>query len=204
MKVSEALNTRRAIKNYDTEFKMSDADFATVMDAVLKSPSSFNIQNWRFVDVQDTNLRQQIREAAWDQAQVTEASKLILLCADVKAWEKDTAQYWAGAPKEIAEMMTSMTKDFYEGREWIQRDEALRSVGIAAQSFMLTATEMGFDTCPMIGFDQDAVGKLINLPEDHIIGMMLVIGKRREAPFPSAGRLNSDAVIIKDKFKKNK
>ena len=53
---------------------------------LCKSPTSFNIQNWRFVLIRDAELRKQIREAAVDQAQVTDASLLFLLTADLKAW----------------------------------------------------------------------------------------------------------------------
>lgn len=200
MKVIEALDKRRAIKHYDAGHTMPDADFDALMTAALKSPSSFNIQHWRIVDVQDKDKRAKIRAAAWDQAQVTDASKLLVLCADVKAWEKNTAQYWRAAPEEVANMMVPMTKDFYAGREWIQRDEAIRSVGIIAQSIMLTATEMEYDTCPMIGFDQDAVSEIINLPDDHLIGMFVVVGKRTKEPFDHGGRIDHDTAIITDNF----
>ncbi len=200
MDLRDAVKRRRAVKKYDTEYQISDSDFKTLMEQSMQAPSSFNIQHWRFVDVQDKDARQKIRDAAWDQAQVTEASKLLLLCADVKAWEKDTAQYWSNAPKEVADMMVPMTKDFYEGREWIQRDEALRSVGIVAESLMLNAAAMALDTCPMIGFDQDAVAKIINLPDDHIIGMMIVVGKRREEPFEHGGRLSLEKTVLTNKF----
>lgn len=200
MKVSEAIRSRRAIKHYDPAYQIPEEEFKSLMEVVMQSPSSFNIQHWRFVDVIDKDMRHKIREAAWGQAQVTDASKLLVLCADVKAWEKDAKQYWQNAPEEVISMMVPMIKDFYDGREWIQRDEALRSVGIVAQSFMLSALEKGYDTCPMIGFDQDAVGKIINLPEDHIIGMMLVIGKRSKDPFPRGGTVDYDHVVIQNKF----
>lgn len=91
-------------------------------------------------------LRQQIRVAAWDQPQVTDASLLIILCADMKAWEKDPARYWASAPKEVQEYMTQMIDQYYRDREQVQRDEAMRSAGIAAQTIMLAAKSMGYDT----------------------------------------------------------
>lgn len=200
MNIKEITAQRRAVKKYDTEYHISDKDFHELIDQATQAPSSFNIQHWRFVDVQNKQLRQEIREAAWDQAQVTEASRLIVLCADVKAWQKDPGQYWDQAPQEVADIMIPMIKDFYEGRDWIQRDEALRSVGIVAEAFMMNASAMGLDTCPMIGFDQDAVGKIINLPDDHIIGMMIALGKRNEEPFPHGGRLPFDKIVIQDKF----
>lgn len=205
MNLQEAITNRRAVKKYDTEYQIPDADFKVLMEQSIQTPSSFNIQHWRFVDVVDKEARQKIREAAWDQAQVTEASKILVLCADVKAWEKDPAQYWTQAPQAVSDLMVPMIKDFYDGREWIQRDEALRSVGLIAETFMLSASAMGLDTCPMIGFDQDAVAEIINLPDDHIIGMMIALGRRREEPFPHGVRIPMDkAVLFNDDRKGNK
>lgn len=200
MELTQAIERRRAVKKYDTEYEISEADFRALVELATQSPSSFNIQHWRFVDVTDKEARQKIRAAAWDQAQVTEASKLLVLCADVKAWEKNPERYWNNAPQAVSEMMVPMIKSFYEGREWIQRDEALRSVGIISESLMLNASAMGLDTCPMIGFDQEAVGEIINLPEDHIIGMIIALGKRREEPFQHGGRLNFETVVVNNKF----
>lgn len=200
MEIFQATAKRRAVKKYDMEYKISDEDFKNLIAQATQSPSSFNIQHWRFVDVVDKDARAQICAAAWDQAQVTEASKLLVLCADVKAWEKEPSRYWNNAPAAVSDMMVPMIQSFYEGREWIQRDEAMRSVGIISESLMLNAVAMGLDTCPMIGFDQDAVSKIINLPEDHVIGMIIALGKRREEPFPHGGRLPFDTVVVKNKF----
>ena len=60
-------------------------------------------------------------------------------------------------------------KPFHEGREWLQRDEAQRSIGMAMQTLMLAAKAIGYDSCPMIGFDIDKVAELINLPSDYVV-----------------------------------
>ncbi len=200
MKVSEAIAERRAVKHFDAHHQMSDDEFKHMMQLAMQSPTSFNIQNWRFVRVVDSAKREKIKAAAWDQAQVTDASALLIICADVKAWDKDPARYWKNAPQETAELMVSMTGPFYEGREWLQRDEAMRSVGIAAQTLMLLAKEMGYDSCPMIGFDQEVVSEVINLPKDHAIGMMLAIGKEAKAPHPRGGSIDFDEAVITDNF----
>ena len=200
MDIKEIVKNRRAVKKYDIEYMVSEEDLKSLLEQSMQAPSSFNIQHWRFVDVTDKAARQKIREAAWDQVQVTEASRLLVLCADVKAWNKDAAQYWNNAPEAVSDIMVPMIKDFYDGRDKLQRDEALRSVGIMAESLMLNAVSMGLDTCPMIGFDQDAVAEIINLPDDHIIGMMITLGKRREEPFPHGGRISYDKAVVKNKF----
>ena len=76
MKVTEAVQQRRSVKWFDPEHRMPEATFQRLMQHALLSPTAFNIQNWRFVVVSDTALRQRIREAAWDQAQVIDASEL--------------------------------------------------------------------------------------------------------------------------------
>ena len=81
-----------------------------------------------------------------------------------------------------------------------RRDEALRSCGIAAQTIMLTAKAMGYDSCPMIGFDPQKVGEIINLPKDHVITLMITIGKATQAPKPRSGPLDLDEVLIRNKF----
>ena len=200
MDTLEAIEKRRSVKHYDPEHRFSDAEVDALLAAALQSPTSYNIQHWRFVHVGDSDMRRQIRDAAWDQAQVTDASMLLVLCANVKAWEQQPERYWRHAPKETREMMVPMISDFYRGKEQLQRDEAMRSVGIAAQTIMLAAKDMEYDSCPMIGFDPDAVGKIINLPEDHVIGMMISIGKAVTEARPRAGQLPKEEVVIQNRF----
>jgi len=127
MDTFEAIKTRRSVKHYDPEHVMPAEQIDELLGYAMLSPTSFNIQNWRFVAVTDPEIRQQIRAAAWDQAQVTDASLLIVMTADLKAWAKDPARYWKDAPKAAQDMLVPMIGPFYEGREWIQRDEAMGS-----------------------------------------------------------------------------
>ena len=200
MDTFEAIYQRRAVKHYDPDHELTDDEVNKLMEAAIQSPTSYNIQNWRFVLVRDKELRKKIRTAAWDQAQVTDASLLIVLTADVKSWAKSPQRYWKNAPKEVADMMVSMTGPFYEGKEQLQRDEAMRSCGLAGQTLMLVAKAMGYDSCPMIGFDPVQVADLINLPEDHVIGFMISVGKAMQPARPKGGQLRLDEVVIQDAF----
>lgn len=201
MDTLQSIRERRAVKHYDPGFTMPQEDKDELLDLALQAPTSFNIQNWRFVLVEDAEQRQKLRAAAWDQGQVTEASMLFILCADVKAWDKEPQRYWKDAPQPAQDILVPMIKPFYEGKDWQQRDEAMRSVGIVAQTLMLAAKAKGYDSCPMIGFDTDEVAKVINLPEDHVIGMMLVVGKALKPAWPKPGQLELDEVLVKDRFK---
>ncbi len=200
MHVKEAIETRRSIKSYDTHHKLTQAEIDELMQLTMLAPTAFNIQNWRFVVVTDPVLRQQIRAVSWNQAQVEEASLLIVLTADLKAWAKQPERYWQNAPKAVADILVPAIGHYYENNEQVQRDEAMRSCGMAAMTIMLAAKEMGYDTCPMDGFDFDAVGKLLNLPADHIPAMFVVIGKPLKGASARGGQLTMDEVVIYNKF----
>lgn len=200
MNVEHAIIERRAVKAYDPQHRMTEDEINKLMSLAMLSPTAFNIQNWRFVLVQDGALRQDIRKVSWDQAQVTDASLLIVLTADLKAWEKQPERYWRNAPKPVQDYLVPAIGQYYGGREQVQRDEAMRSCGMAAMTIMLAAKEMGYDTCPMDGFDFDAVAKLLNLPADHTPAMFVVVGKALKPALPRGGQLPMEEVVIRNKF----
>jgi len=200
MKTVDAIRSRRAVKHYDANHDMTEEEVNELLSLAVLSPTAFNIQNWRFVVVTDPALRKQIREVAWDQAQVTDTSLFIVLCADLKSWEKQPDRYWVNAPQEVQEFMIPAIDDYYRGKDQVQRDEAMRSCGIVAQTLMLAAKSMGYDSCPMDGFDFDKVAGLIHLPEDHVIAMFVAIGKGTKEAWPRPGQLGLDEVVIKNSF----
>ena len=200
MDTFEAIAARRAVKQFDAEHRMPDADLEKLLDAAMEAPTSFNIQLWRFVVVRDPELRRQIRANGNDQAQMTDASVLIVMTADVDAWKKDPQRYWRNAPAEVAELLVNWMGPFHEGRPQLQRDEAQRSIGMAMQTLMLAAKAMGYDSCPMIGLELEKVAKLINLPDDPVIGPLIAIGKGTKPAWPKPGQLPYEEVVITNRF----
>ena len=200
MNTFDAIKERRSVKHYDSNHKLSDEEIEKLMSLAVLSPTSFNIQNWRFVLVKDPEIRKKIHSAAWDQAQVIDASLLLVICADLKSWKKNPEQYWKNTPKESQDFLVSAIGPFYEGKDQLQRDEAMRSCGIAAQTLMLTAKSMGYDSNPMIGFDPEKVAEIINLPDDHVISMIMAIGKQIQPAMPRGGQLPLSDVIFTDSF----
>jgi nitroreductase len=199
METITAIRDRRSVKHYDPNHTMDDADIRALFEQALLSPTSFNMQNWRFVVVSDQTKKDALCAASWNQAQVREASITVLLCADLNA-HRDSARYWVHAPQPVQDALVPMIAPFYENKPQLQRDEAMRSTGIAAQTLMLVAKSMGYDSCPMIGFDPVKVADIIQLPEDHIIGMMLTIGKAVKPANARAGQLPYEDVVFSDTF----
>jgi nitroreductase len=201
MDTLDAIYARRSVKHFDPEHKLIQDEVTKLLEATIQSPTSFNIQHWRFVIVRDPDLRKRIRtEFGNDQAQMTDASLLVIMTADVQAWNKEPGRYWQNAPQEVQDLIVNWMGPFHEGREWLQRDEAQRSIGMAMQTLMLAAKSMGYDSCPMIGFDIDGVAKLINLPDDHVMGPMVAIGKGVKEPWPKPGQRPLSEVVTENSF----
>ncbi len=199
MNTFEAIKARRAVKHFDPNHELSKEEEKQLFELAMDSPTSYNIQHWRFVSVKDKELRGKIREASYGQAQVTDASLLIVLCGDLKAWEKDPSRYWKNASKEVQDFMVSGIGS-YKNNDQAQREEVIRSCSIAAQTLMLAAKAMGYDSCPMVGFDPGKVGELIKLPEDHMVVMFVVVGKKTKDAWPKPGQLPMGEILISDHF----
>jgi nitroreductase len=198
--VNQTLLERRSIKSYDPEYKLSDQQFQQLMTNALLAPTSFNIQHWRFLRITDQAIREQLKAVAWDQAQVTDASEILVITADTQAWNKSPERYWENTDQDKQALLVNLLKDFYDGREWLQRDEAIRSGAMAAQNIMISAKSMGLDSCPMIGIDFDGVAELVKLPEDHVIVMLLAVGKANDEAWPRGGQLAMEEVVLENSF----
>ena len=200
MNALDAIKERRAVKSYDSSYKVSPEQESQLLELAMQAPSSFNIQHWRLVKVSDPELRKQIRQLSFDQSQVTDASLLYILTADLMAWKKNPERYWKNAPVEAQKVLVPWIAPFYDGKPQLQRDEAMRSVGFFAQTLMIAAKALGLDSCPMIGFEIEKVAELINLPDDHAIGMMIVVGKALQPAWPKPGFLGLNEILIENRF----
>ena len=201
MQVKDAIQQRRSIKHFDPSHVMTKNEIDILLSHAILSPTAFNIQNWRFFVVTDKALRQKIREVSWGQAQVEEASLFIVLVGDLMAWNKDPARYWKNAPQPVQDYLVPVIHPYYDGKPQVQRDEVMRSCGMAAMNLMLHAKSMGYDSCPMDGFDFDKVAELLNLPKDHTPAMFVCIGKGIKEAWPRGGQLSLNEVVIENQFK---
>jgi nitroreductase len=183
MNTLDAIRQRRAIKHFDPAHQFTKEETQQLIELAMQAPSSFNIQHWRLVNVTDKALRAELRAAAHDQAQVTDASLLFVIAVDIKAWSKDPARYWINAPKEAQDILVPWINPFYSSDEQLQRDEG-----------------MGYDSCPMVGFDFKKVAELIHLPKDFALAAMLPIGKAVKPAWPKPGFIPQSEMIVENHF----
>jgi nitroreductase len=200
MDTFEAISNRRAIKKFDPNHKMTSNEINSLMKLTVLSPTSYNQQNWRFVTVTDQSIKEKIGIAARNQAQPVDGSLVILLCGNMNAWKEDPLRYWKNHPTEKQELVKTSLEKKYSHSLQNRRDEAIRSCGFAGQTIMLAAKQMGLDSCPMVGFDYDQMAEIINLPDDHLIVLMIVVGKSLEPAKERGGQLSLDEVVFENKF----
>lgn len=187
--IIEALNWRYATKEFDSSKKISDADLNTLVESLRLSPSSFGLQPWKFVLVEDQEKREALLPKSWNQKQVVDASHLFVLCRyekftdeDVDRFINDTATKRGQKPEEV-EGYSNMIKGFLS-----RQDEATHiqwmnlQVYIALGFLMETAALLNIDACPMEGFSKPDYDEILGLPAKGLRSSVVCpVGYRAES-----------------------
>jgi nitroreductase/dihydropteridine reductase len=201
--IIEALNWRYATKEFDPSKKISDADLNTLVESLRLSPSSFGLQPWKFVLVEDKEKREALLPKSWNQKQVVDASHLFVLCRyekftdeDVDRFIKDTA---TKRSQDIAEVegYAKMIKGFVGGQDEATHIQWMNlQVYIALGFLMETAALMNIDACPMEGFSKPDYDEILDLPSK---------GLRSTVVCPVGYRADSDkyATLAKIRYDQN-
>ena len=205
--IIESLEWRYATKKFDSAKKVSDEDFNEILEAGRLAPSSFGLQPWKFVVITDPVLRETLKSAAYGQAQVTDASHLVVLTVrtDVDAKYVRTYVEKIAAVRKMSVDALKGFEDMMLGTitrmtvpqvvDWSSRQAYL------ALGFMLeTAALKKIDACPMEGFDAVQCDEILDLKKQNLHALALMtLGYRGEDA--SAGyakvRFGADEVILK-------
>ncbi|MFT7678433.1 MAG: nitroreductase [Planctomycetota bacterium] len=202
MNLLDAIRARRSVKHFDPSHSFSEAELRTLMESAVLAPTSFNMQNWHFVVCTDKEVQGQICAAGWNQGQLKDASATIVLAGNLKGYENH-GRTLRKAPEDIQKMFSGMIPGFYDGNDQLQRDEAIRSISFAAQNIMLVAKDMGYDSCPMIGFDPHKVAEIVGLPEGFPALLIVTVGKGIKPAQGRMGFLNLEEVVSINSFGNN-
>ncbi|MCY7733860.1 nitroreductase family protein [Bacillus safensis] len=176
---------RRSASNFLPNISVSREELNSIFEEVKLAPSAFNLQHTQYVVVQTEELKEQVREAAFGQYKVHSASAAIIVLGDPNAYEH-AGDIYEGLKmlgilnKQQYEEMVRETVSFYEQRGAdFQKEEAIRNASLSAMLFMLAAKNKGWDTCPMIGFDPEAMKKVLNIQSDLVPVLMITLGKEK-------------------------
>jgi nitroreductase len=165
------LQWRYAVKKFDPSKKIPADAWDVLEQSLILTPSSFGLQPWKFFVVENPALRQELLANSWNQAQVVEASHLVVLAIKKEMGDAEVDRYiqdmsdkrnvpidgLAGLNKMIKGFMANPDKGFTTD-EW-----AIRQVYIAIGQFMTSAAMLGIDTCPMEGFNPAKYDEILGL-----------------------------------------
>jgi len=211
--LSEAIRERRATPSFE-DVPIHSADLEKIVRAGLAAPSAYNLQPWRFVVVRDREQKVKLREAAFGQAKVEEASAVIVACGDPEGWKdgdlkemlrlaksggygNDASQarvrasvesILGGTPGQIGGVEPSYSL-------WVNRH-----VMIAFTTMMWTAETLGYDTAPMEGFEEDKVKALLKIPDRVRVVALLGIGRRKGPDKPYGGRFDPERTVFAEEW----
>ena len=183
MEFSDLAHARRSARQYEPGHTIGDDELRSLFAEVVLSPSSFNLQHWRFVVVRDDARKQALRKLAYGQAQVEQCAAAVLVCGKLDAHE-DAPRIYAADAQATRDKYVPMIAGVYANQPGLQREEAIRSGALAAMSLMYAARDRGWDSGPMIGFDAAKVAALLELPASVVPVMLVVIGRAVPGAMP--------------------
>lgn len=156
------------------------------------TPSGYNAQPWSFVLVREQERLQQIQKIAFHQKHITGAGNMVVVLGDTAFGDTehdriiDEWKMLRGYSEDQIQALSSSLKKTRSEAQW--REMTLRSCSMAAMSFLYAAAAHGWSTCPMMGFSQRKLKKLLEVPDTHIPILLIALGKEnlkmREAQLP--------------------
>jgi nitroreductase len=167
----DRLNWRYATKQFDPNRKISAQDWAVLEDALLLTPSSGGLQPWKFIVVTDPAVRAKLLPASYGQAQITDASHLVVFAAkknfseaDVDAFINYTASARGVPVESLAQYRGMLVGGIVQALDEPARDAWARNQAyIALGNFLTSAALLGVDACPMEGFDRAKYDEILGL-----------------------------------------
>jgi nitroreductase len=204
---------RHATKEFDPRKKISDSDMRFILEIGRLSPSSFGTEPWRFVVVENVELREKIKNTAWGAfGKLPQASHFVLILARTKLDTKYDSEYllnhfthYKKLPEEFMKKYLGRIEEFqksdfnlFDGDRPLF-DWACKQTYIALGNMMTAAAQIGIDSCPIEGFDMEKMNQLLSeegLLEDGHFGLsvMVAFGHRVKEPNPKTRRPFDDVV----------
>jgi nitroreductase len=191
--VIECILSRSAAKYYDPAAILSDDQIRELVRIGTSAPTSFHLQNWRFIAVRSPEAKARLRPIAWDQPAITEAAVTFIVCGQLADSsvipERLAPVVEAGImPAEMVPVWEKATRRLYFEHPQCQRDEAVRTGAIGATAMIYAARALGLGSTPMIGFDAEAVAREFALAEDEVPVMLLSVGAALPGNWPQKPR----------------
>jgi nitroreductase len=192
--VIECILSRSSAKYYDTAAILTDEEIRELVRIGTCAPTSFHLQNWRFIAVRTPEAKARLKPIAWNQPAISDAAVTFIIIgqlADASTVpERLAAVVEAGImPAHLVPEWENPARGLYDNQPQRQRDEAVRSATFGTAAIIYAARSMGLGSTPMIGFDPDGVHSQFGLTENEVPVMLLSVGPERPGNWPQKPRL---------------
>lgn len=179
----DVIRERRSVRNYDPAVKISREELTEILQQATLAPSSANMQPWRFLVIDSSELQQKLLPIAFNQQQVVEASAVIAILGDlenIKLAEKIYGQ--AVDAGFMPEQTANAFIERYTNMHSSMPQEAIRQIvytdcGLVAMQLMSIARAKGYDTVPMGGYDKGKFIEAFGISDRYVPVMLIAIGK---------------------------
>jgi nitroreductase / dihydropteridine reductase len=199
MEFKDIVMSRYATKKFDGR-TIPETKINELLEMVRFAPSALNLQPWKVKVVTDQKVKEQLKPAAFDQEQVTSCSHLLVFCADPDydnlIRKLGTLLKKSGAPEEMQERVIGMAVQFTKPMSpdqklaWSQAQTYL-ALGNALNG----AKSLGFDSCPMGGFDPKEFSRILKIPSPLVPTMLCPVGYAADKPMQKMRFAKEDIVF---------
>lgn len=203
MDTLELIKNRISANMFDSSRSLTEDEIKELIGYATESPSSFNIQHWRFIAVTDKEAKERLKAVAYNQPKVADAAVTFIVLGDLRGHEKLEQIYSPlvdSMGQEKVNATIGMAKGMY-ANEQNARDEAIRSASLASMTLMLAAEAKGLVSGPMIGFDPEGVKREFGISDRYVPVMLIAVGYEASGNFPRKPRLKVDEVLAFNKGK---
>lgn len=183
----QALQWRYAVKKFDSTRKIPPAEWKTLEECLVLTPSSYGLQPWKFLVIESPEIKQKLTPLSWNQTQVADCSHFVVFASKTSLQEtyianfiNETATQRGIEPSKLDGYKKMMMGDLLQGpRSKIIHEWATRQIYIALGNLMTCAALMGIDTCPMEGIDPAKYDEVLNLKgTDYLTAVACAVGYR--------------------------
>lgn len=187
MNFEQITKNRRSINFFDPEKEVPREKIKKMVELASYTPSSFNLQPWNLMVLQNREQKEQLKALAWDQPKIVEAPVTMIVLADKEGWKQGHPGFertWQemvkiGMPGTQRDWFLNATNSLYNWSPDANLAFAAKNAGFFAMSLMYAAVSLGLDSHPMDGFDHEGVKKAFNIPDRYWITMLLAVGYKK-------------------------
>lgn len=192
--VIENILSRSAAKYYDSEATLTDEQISDLVKIGTAAPTSFHLQNWRFIAVRSAEAKARLFPIAWKQPAILDAAVTFVIIgqlADASTVPQRLAPVVEAGimPAHLVPEWEDPARGLYDDNVQLQRDEAIRTATFGAAAIIYAARSLGWGSTPMIGFNFNAVSEEFGLADNEIPAMLLSVGPERRGNWPQKPRL---------------